>query len=48
MRIHVRAIKQLYDNEYSIDALMQFSSTDEMNKCFHESNILAISKEPYD
>jgi hypothetical protein len=47
MRIHVRAIKQLYDNEYSIDALMQFSSIDEMNTCFEEYKILAISKEPF-
>lgn len=48
MWIHVRAIKQLYDNEYSIDALIQFSSIEEMNSCFHDYNILAISKEPYD
>lgn len=48
MRIHVRAIKQLYDNEYSIDALMQFSNIEEMAECFHTYNILAISKEPYD
>lgn len=47
MRIHVRAIKQLYDNEYSIDALMQFSSIEDMNTCFHDYNILAISKEPF-
>jgi hypothetical protein len=47
MRIHVRAIKQLYDNEYSIDALMQFSDMDEMNTCLEEYKILAISKEPF-
>lgn len=47
MWIHVRAIKQLYDNEYSIDALMQFSDTAEMDDCFHDLHILAISKERY-
>gem|GEM_PF-1878452 len=47
MWIHVRAIKQLYDNEYSINALVQFSDIEQMNTCFQEYTILAISKEPY-
>lgn len=47
MWIHVRAIKQLYDNEYSIDAIMQFSTIAEMDNCFHDLHILAITKEVY-